>query len=40
MQTGKKRLLVVTHTAGFGHGDSIELGEKILGGDRRTQRRV
>jgi type 1 glutamine amidotransferase len=30
MQTGKKRLLVVTHTAGFRHADSIELGEKIL----------
>ncbi len=30
MQSGKKRLLVVTHTAGFRHADSIELGEKIL----------
>lgn len=30
MQSGKKRLLIVTHTAGFRHGDSIELGEKIL----------
>ncbi|GIV11209.1 MAG: hypothetical protein KatS3mg020_0700 [Fimbriimonadales bacterium] len=30
MQQGKKRLLVVTHTAGFRHADSIELGEKIL----------
>ncbi|MCS7300651.1 MAG: ThuA domain-containing protein [Fimbriimonadales bacterium] len=30
MLSGKKRLLVVTHTAGFRHGDSIELGEKIL----------
>ncbi len=30
MQLGKKRLLVVTHTAGFRHADSIELGEKIL----------
>ena len=27
---GVKRLLVVTHTAGFRHTDSIEMGEKIL----------
>lgn len=26
----KKRLLIVTHTAGFRHSDSIERGEKIL----------
>lgn len=30
METATKRLLVVTHTAGFRHADSIELGEKIL----------
>ncbi|CUU37584.1 hypothetical protein DCOP10_120112 [Armatimonadetes bacterium DC] len=30
METGKKRLLVVTHTAGFRHSDSIEAGEKVL----------
>ncbi|MFN4033943.1 MAG: ThuA domain-containing protein [Fimbriimonadales bacterium] len=30
MEPTKKRLLVVTHTAGFRHADSIELGEKIL----------
>ncbi len=30
MDTTRKRLLVVTHTAGFRHADSIELGEKIL----------
>lgn len=30
METGKKRLLVVTHTAGFRHTDSIEVGEKVL----------
>ncbi|MCS7066407.1 MAG: ThuA domain-containing protein, partial [Fimbriimonadales bacterium] len=27
---GAKRLLVVTHTAGFRHADSIETGEKIV----------
>ena len=26
----KKRVLIVTHTAGFRHTDSIEAGEKIL----------
>ncbi|MCS7208975.1 MAG: ThuA domain-containing protein, partial [Fimbriimonadales bacterium] len=30
METGKKRLLVVTHTAGYRHADSIELGERVL----------
>ncbi len=30
MENTRKRLLVVTHTAGFRHSDSIELGEKIL----------
>ncbi|MFQ3610296.1 MAG: ThuA domain-containing protein [Fimbriimonadales bacterium] len=30
MEGARKKLLVVTHTAGFRHGDSIELGEKIL----------
>ncbi|MDW8106089.1 MAG: ThuA domain-containing protein [Armatimonadota bacterium] len=30
MHPSKKRLLIVTHTAGFRHSDSIERGEKIL----------